>query len=480
MTPSVASVAAELLAFHREPVVHRPRYLHGHQALPAGHVVLRLALGRFPHGWSRELPRAEREEVRTAALEFVRQVCLWDRASHYQLLCVPRSAGRDEIRENYHLLIALIHPDRQEPGQPAWPTGSAQRANQAYATLSDARARAEYDAALRPGSEGFAPRPRETPQVSRHRRLRPAASAASLARRAMIVAGVIATLFVVQTWWVGGLAPEHSLLERALPSSARWPGTAQDAPRFIGQGPVATAPPMEPIQEPKRLAALTSWVPIPAEARAAAPATPAAPEPAPAVPVAASAPSPIPTPVATPLRAASTLSPVRGEPPQASRSPAAQESPQAAVPRPAPPPPMAEPPLRLAQAGPTPAPLGDSTPSRDQVEGVVALLVGFYDAGDSERLVGLVDADSLGWWQGMRMRNAYADFFGATRTRKLRMERLAWRNNGTVAEARGEATVMAEYADGRSRLERRVPVELDIALRGGAARITRLVLFPGT
>jgi hypothetical protein len=115
-------------------------------------------------------------------------------------------------------------------------------------------------------------------------------------------------------------------------------------------------------------------------------------------------------------------------------------------------------------------------PSREQVEIVVALLVGYYDAGDSERLVGLVDS---GWLQGFRSRTTFAEFFAATRTRKLRMERLGWRTNGTVAEARGEATVMAEYPDGRPRLERRIPVELDIALRDGAPRITRLVLFPG-
>ena len=143
----------------------------------------------------------------------------------------------------------------------------------------------------------------------------------------------------------------------------------------------------------------------------------------------------------------------------------------------------AEPPVRVAQAPVAPpsaaTPAAPTSPSRDQVEGVVALLVGFYDAGDSDRLVALVDPDALGWMQGYRMRSAYSDFFGSTRSRKLRMERLTWHNNGAVAEARGEATVVAEYADGRPRLERRVPIELDIALRAGGPRVTRLVLFPG-
>jgi len=468
---TAASVAAELLAFHREPVVHRPRYLHGDQALPAGHVVLRLALGRFPRGWARDLSRADRDEVRIAALEFVRQVCLRDRASHYQLLCLEPAAERDQVRENYQLLMALIHPDRQEPGAPAWPIGCVQRVNQAYETLADRRARAEYDEGLRSPSEAFDPRPRESANVARHRRSHSSAGAGSLGKRAAIVAGVIATLFVVQSWWVGGLKPEYSLLERAVPSSARWGGAPADSPRFLGGVPIQTGPLLEPIKEPRRTVALAAWVPVPADPRVAAPA----PE-RPASPVPAAAPSPPQPAMAVPLRAASSLAvaqpdPRASSPPSVAPVASAPSPPSRAAP-------AVEQPLRLAQAGPA-APVVE-IPSRDQIEGVVALLVGFYDAGDTERLVGLVDADAFGWWQGYRMRTAYADFFGSTRARKLRMERLTWRNNGAIAEARGEATVTAEYADGRPRLERRVPVELDIAMRAGAPRITRIVLFPGT
>ena len=469
---TAASVAAELLAFHREPVVHRPRYLHGEKELPAGHVVLRLALGRFPHGWARDLSRGERDEVRTAALEFVRQVCLWDRASHYQVLCLPLDAARDGIRENYQLLIALLHPDRQEPGAAAWPIGCAQRVNQAYETLADPRARAEYDAGLRAPQEAHEARPRETANVARHRRARAATGPGSLGKRAAIVGGVIATLFVVQSWWVGGLEPEHSLLERSMPTSARWSGAPADSPRFLGHVPIDVGPRLEPIKEPRRLVALAEWVPAPVDERAAAPA-PERVAPQPPSPPAAPAAPPSPS-TAAPLRVASALGVARPNLPvpatavPAASAPAASARPVASV----------DPPLRVAQAGSAPPPVSD-IPSRDQVEGVVALLVGFYDAGDSERLVGLVDPDALGWWQGYRMRTAYADFFGSTRARKLRMERLTWRNNGTIAEARGEATVVADYADGRARLERRLPVEIDIAMRAGAARITRIVLFPG-
>jgi len=465
MPASAASVAAELLAFHREPVVHRPRYLHGQQPLPAGHVVLRFALGRFPHGWSRDFPRAGREEVRVAALEFVRQVCLWDRASHYQLLCVAAGADRDAIRENYHLLIALIHPDRQEAGAPAWPAGSAQRVNQAYATLSDAARRADYDASLKAVGDGIdSPRPPEGANVARHRRARAGAGVASLAKRAALLAGVVATLFVVQSWWVGSLKPEYSLLERTLPPSARWSGASADSPRFLGPAPFQPGARLEPLQEPKRTVAMAAWVPIPIEGHAPEPVPDKPRAMLPSAPVVVASAGPTPLPAA--LRA----------------SPALAASPVPAPPRTVVVAAEVAAPARVAQAAAPAAPAspapGPDTPSRDQVEGVVALLVGFYDAGDGEHLVGLVDPDSLGWLQGYRMRSAYADFFAATRTRKLRMERLAWRNNGSVAEARGEATVLAEYNDGRPRLERRVPIEIDIAVRGGAPRITRLVLFP--
>src|SRR5258706_7868763 len=148
-----ASVASELLAFYREPVLHRTHYLHGEQDFPDGGVVFRLALGRFPQGWLRDMPAAERAEVRSAARAFVRQVCLWDRATHYQLLCVGVDARREAIRESYHLLIALVHPDRQEADSEEWPTGCAQRANLAHETLTDRDRRAAYDASFGKGTE---------------------------------------------------------------------------------------------------------------------------------------------------------------------------------------------------------------------------------------------------------------------------------------------------------------------------------------
>ena len=94
--------------------------------------------------------------------------------------------------------------------------------------------------------------------------------------------------------------------------------------------------------------------------------------------------------------------------------------------------------------------------------------------------MGLFDPDEMGFWTGFRTRTAYSDFFRATRERRLRMDRLKWQTVSQVAQARGDATVIADYSDGTGKVERKVEVEIeiDIRLRDGQARITRLLLFP--
>ena len=46
------------------------------------------------------------------------------------------------------------------------------------------------------------------------------------------------------------------------------------------------------------------------------------------------------------------------------------------------------------------------------------------------------------------------------------------------ARAQGQATLQAEYVDTPGSLERDIDVDMEIALRNGQARITRLSLFP--
>ena len=443
-----ASVVAELLAFYGQPALRRPPYLHGESPLPDGTMVLRIALGRFTSEGLEAIAPPEREAARVAALAFVRQVCLWERATHYQVLCLEPAAAPDAIRECYHLLIALIHPDRHDA---EWPAGAPQRANQAYAVLADAGQRAEYDRQLLKAYEGVSRHAMHTHagrEGAPSRRRRSRGPGPVLARFA-VVTGVVAALFIVQAWWVGGdVAPQHSLLERAIPASERWVRSVlPDAPRFLN--PVEIGERLPPLDPPRRIASLGSWVPVPEGA------------------------------VTAPLPASNDRRVVVGGPESALPAPTAASPPATRVTPPVSVEPQS-PPVLVAQAAPPATRTTSSAagPSRDQVEGLVALLVGYYDAGDADRLTELFDPDKLGLWSGYRTRTAYADFFGATRERRLRMERLDWQTSGAAAQARGEATVIADYQDGRARLERRVPVELDIVLREGKPRLARLVLFP--
>jgi hypothetical protein len=144
-------------------------------------------------------------------------------------------------------------------------------------------------------------------------------------------------------------------------------------------------------------------------------------------------------------------------------------------------------PVRVAQAAAAAAPaprtatiapraVGDAArPTNLEIESLVVALIGYYEAGDADHLMSLVDG---GFWRSAQMRQSYTDFFRATRARRLRLERLAWNTESGAAKARGEATVIAEYFDRSAPVERRVDVELDIGVRDGQARITRLSLFP--
>jgi hypothetical protein len=137
-------------------------------------------------------------------------------------------------------------------------------------------------------------------------------------------------------------------------------------------------------------------------------------------------------------------------------------------------PPRVSPPASPTSTSPVPAATG---PSPREIENLVVALIAYYEAGDADRIVDLVDPESMGFFRKTRMRQAYGDFFRATQSRELRIERLAWNTSPGAATAKGEATVRAQYAD-RAPLERRVDVQMDIVLRDGKARIRSLALFP--
>jgi hypothetical protein len=274
-----------------------------------------------------------------------------------------------------------------------------------------------------------------------------------IARPFLVVTTVLAALFAVQSWWMSGVPQHYALLERSLPlrASAQWVRDAlpTELPRFMESKPAIAFDPLAflvPSKQPPRLAPVSIWAPAP---------PPAVKPPEPSVP-------PAPAPETSPSKQAI-----------APREVVTRELPA--------------PTLRLAQA-PKPSAIVSSAaaaalatptaPSSEEIEVLVARLVSYYEAGDAEGLVGLFDPDALGMWKGFRTRGAYADFFRATRERRLRMNRLNWQSAAQSAQARGDATVLANYTDGSGRLERRVDIAIDIGMREGRARITRLSLFP--
>lgn len=460
-----ASVASRLLAFYRDPVRHRPRLTHGHETFAGGHHVLRFAQGKFPHGILRDLTRAQRDEVRAAARAFIRQVCFWEGATHYQVLCVPPGARREVVKEHYHLLMALIHPDRAEhetsgvsgDERDPWPQGCAQRVNRAYEVLSAANLRHGYDAgldkAVPPGhTVEFAGAGAGAARGARQR-----IGSAGVVKPVFVVTGVIATLFFLQLWWVSDVPGEHSILERAFPiqASAQWMRDALSAaqpPKFLTMMTGATrddrtaAPPAdEPSREAPRAPALSKWdrdpVPVPRETAPAASAT---------------------TPESPPQLAqapARTEPATRGDPPAPAQVPVPAATPAA-----------------VAVTPGTPAPAARIR--SEDIEILVARLVNFYEAGDLERVMALLDAREAGVWRTLQTRNMFGDFFRATSRRRLRLNNLSWQIVSGEARAKGDATLQVEHFDGSGPTERRIEVEIDLAVRDGQLRIARLLLFP--
>jgi hypothetical protein len=440
------TVAAKLLDFYREPARHRPRYLSGQETID-GSWVIKFAQSRFPHTILRSYNLGERATLREAAHAFIRQVCLREAASHFDLLCVRPDAKPEAIKENYHLLMALLHPDRQGAVTAAWPTDCAQRVNQAYAVLSEERARRGYEAnlpesatraarAAPPSRQPAGPAPRA---LGKRRRR-------GLVRAAVVVSAVMAALLLVQLLWVSHLPAELGLLERSYAVSGHWMRGAfatSEQPRYLSDN----APPARPTE-------IEDAAPPVRPARSRDPSVIVLPDIAP--------------PPARPMTA-TILEPVVPAKPAAGEGSAPNPEAPAAKP---------SRPLRVTESiQPAATQPSAQAISTADVEMLIARLVSYYESGDLDNLMALLDRNEAASLRGAQMRQAYRDFFEATRQRRLRLSTIAWQLGGASAQARGEAALSAEYFE-QPAVERRVSVELDIALRDGRPRITRLALFP--
>ena len=433
------AVASRLKDFLAQPERFGPRYLQGVEPLPDGGILLRFAQGKFPAAM--RLAETEARELRLAADEFVRRVCLWDHADLYQVLCARRDAAQEGIKENYHLLMGLLHPDRQDGGSQAWPEAYAQRVNLAYDILGDPDARREYDAHL----QAAQPRPHAWPPRERRRR----ATEARFAITLIVVGAVVAALIVLGLVVDDDEWGERSVLQASLSRLRTNPAPGSDRPRYVGSAVAGSPRASDAVyDEPEPFALLKPLLRVITgeEPKAFAPA----PRLEPPVRVAQAPPAVDPVEQSAPVPA-----PILRATPVLRSTPAAVAVPTAAV----------------ASAADT------SRTTNREIEDLVVALVDFYQAGDTERLLGLLEPNA-GFWRTEHMRHAYSDFFRATRARRLSIEKLAWNSQTGTAHAKGEATVHAEYFDSSAPVERRVEMELDIVLRDGRARIRRLSLFP--
>lgn len=479
-----AVVAAQLLAFYKEPVRYRPRLTHGREAFAGGLLVFRFAHGKFSHALMRDLTVGERGRLREAAVFFIRQVCLWEGASHYQLLCLPRDARREAIKENYHGLIALLHPDRQDAASGHWPPGCAQRVNQAYAVLSDEGQRAQYDAGLHTtaGASVLDDSVRQAPLTAAARSPilgRGTVALIRMRKPALLLAAGVASLFFAQIWWFGDVPREYMTLSSAAPFdlSSRWMRdvhSGSERPRFMGSsesprtpqagreaGTEAVIPFLTPLWRAlsSRVSESRSVPRTGDEPRGAAPPTPAERVEVPAPRVAQAQP-----------RAEAPM--VRGEAPPRPEVPVARFD--DALPR-------GDSPV-IAQAAPGAASAApDSQLSTLDMEMLVARVVTYYEVGDLDRLLGLYDVGSLGFFEAVRIRHDFQEFFRTTRARRLRLNRVSWETAAQSARAKGMAALSAEYSEQPGgRMERNVELELDVVVRDGQPRIARLSLFPHT
>ena len=93
------------------------------------------------------------QECRAALTFFIKQALLEARGDHYRTLGVSRNADGALIRQHYHYLIRLFHPDR-DLDREGWETLYAPVINEAWNQLRTPAKRRQYDASL-PPSDAF-------------------------------------------------------------------------------------------------------------------------------------------------------------------------------------------------------------------------------------------------------------------------------------------------------------------------------------
>jgi DnaJ-domain-containing protein 1 len=463
-------------------------------------VVLRLALGlpvefRDPtlHG------RGAAAELERDALFCITQCFFRDDATHYEVLGLPPDASPEAVRENFRLLMQLIHPDRQGAGM-AWPEDFAARANGAYAVLKVPETRAAYDSELaearfrEQAARGVAPT-RATSQAF--------GRAAGFRRRAVPAASLPEWLALD----VGGVVRGHPVLSSlvavvvgsaSIIGVVAWEGRVATLTRETRSPVVAARPPTPDARAsspetagPHAAALAVPTGPSPVAAavsvmdEAPAPGVQAAAQPLPAtVPaITAAASSSVPDaarPAPAAVRAAEAA-PVAADRPGASPSAraSAAENPEQKAPVVA----------AVAVAAPAPAAAASAAaeagtatalpPATAEIEAFFAAFVESYEKGRLDSLAALFDDDAeMNLRRGRpAIRGEYDELFRLSSSRRMQLTRINWRRIGDRAHAKGEILVRIGWRDGRD-VEQRIAVDMELVRRDGRALIARLSQQP--
>jgi len=510
-----ADLIAELLGRHyREPSRQRAQALFDAQPSGRQDVVLRFALG-LPVELSDPALR-EREAAATLARDavfYIRRCFSGEGATHYQVLGLTPDASPDAVRENFRLLMQLIHPDRQGT-QPRWPEGFAARVNRAYAALKAPETRAAYDrelaaragdvvaraaAAARSGS-------REPPRrVARRGPLPPAppwpewltVGVGECVREHPAMSSLLA-IVVGAASIIGAVAwesREATVTREARPEvvakrpvTVAAPAVEPESPSLAtAAAPVAAmSPPAEPAATVERIPAgagvanprlatpvRDTGAPLNARAASVAPASAAR---ADAVAATASDPQPSASPAAkvptaTGLASAPPPSGDRVAPSTAAVAPGGGE-----------PVPVV---AAMAAAGPPALPAAAEPasltppPANGEIEALFAALVEAYERGRPDAFAALFDDNAETNLRRGRpaIRGEYDELFRQSSWRRMQLTRINWRRVGDRALAKGEISVRIGWRDGRE-VEQRVAVDMELVRRDGRALIAKLSQQP--
>jgi hypothetical protein len=444
------------LAFYRAPGQYS-QLRDARLPLPAGVSEL---LGAHAHALSAEQidDTAARlncspEECRAAVTFFIKQALLEARGDHYRTLGVSRDADSALIRQHYHYLIRLFHPDR-DLNREGWETLYAPVINEAWNQLRTPAKRREYDASLPPpdafdavlaqgrdprGPVGVAASPwKAEPLPAKARALALMAMLATLPPRVILGMVFGLPLLLVLLWLLAQPAPQslrvagqESGAAVAEPPAGTPVSTSQEADPAPMAAPARVAPHRASPEElerqvRERLASATRAVLGPgaaAGARRQSAPTPA-PEPSPEPQVAAA-------PADEPLPAYQDAAAVVPEPvaeitqtPQPAAIAQAPEPQQDAVSAPEP---LA---VQVAAAPAERAPAPDVLLPLDQAQ-LAAVMEAFaenYEAGDAQRFSALftADADTPDGSGRELVRRVYRDFFARPESREIRFGRMRW------------------------------------------------------